>query len=231
MPYDRPIRFYDHGHHCFGYRVNYIPSHYVVHHYCGIPYYCCEGIWYRHYGSHYYVCRPPFGVFFEPVMHDIAFTALRFAYYNSVYNTYNTINENAQLITEQNAQIAANNALIAEQNAQIAMNSQAAAQSYSQANELGLVQSYAGADKEYFYQDGVFFTKGADGQYVVIVPPAGALVKELPDDYDMITIDGKEYYKVDDTIFKMTVVDGAACFEVLGQMTGSLAERFNFNKD
>ena len=35
-----------------------------------------------------------------------------------------------------------------------------------------------------------------------------------------------QFYKVDDTIYEMTIVDGAAYFQVLGQLTGELAERF-----
>lgn len=229
MPYDRPARFWTHGPHYFGYRVNYLPAHYVVHHYWGIPYYACDGIWYRYYGTHYYVCRPPFGVYFDPI--DIALTACRFAYYYDICNTYDTINDNARTITEQNAIIAANNATIAQQNAQIAMNTNKAGESYTLANSLGLVQSYAGANTEYFYQDGVFFTKGADGKYTVIVPPAGALVTALPDDYDVITLNGVEYYKVDDTVYRMTVSNGTAYFEVLGQLTGALAKQYNMYKE
>ena len=78
---------------------------------------------------------------------------------------------------------------------------------------------------------GVFFTKGVDGKYTVIVPPAGALVTSLPDDYDVITLNGVEYYKVDDTVYRMTVSDGTAYFEVLGQMTGALAEQYNMYKE
>ena len=105
-----------------------------------------------------------------------------------------------------------------------------AAAAYNKANGLGLVQSYADATVEYFYDDGVFFTKDAKGQYTVIVPPAGALVQELPDDYDVITIDGKEYYKVDDTIFEVAIVDGSAYFQVLGQLTGDLALKYSSYK-
>ena len=78
-----------------------------------------------------------------------------------------------------------------------------------------------------FYQDGVFFTKDKTGKYVTIVPPAGALVQELPDDYDVITLDGEEYYKVEDTIYKLTIIDGSPYFEVLGQMTGDLSQKFD----
>ena len=73
----------------------------------------------------------------------------------------------------------------------------------------------------------VKFIKNSDGKYVTIVPPAGALVQELPDDYDTITLEGKEYYKVDDTVYKLTIIDGSPYFEVLGQMTGTLAQKYD----
>ena len=67
------------------------------------------------------------------------------------------------------------------------------------------------------------------GKYEVIVPPAGALVSELPDDYDIITLDGMEFYKVDDTVYKMSLVEGKPYLEVLGQMYGTLARKYNYN--
>lgn len=70
----------------------------------------------------------------------------------------------------------------------------------------------------YFYQDGVFYTLGADGLYYVIVPPAGALVERLPEDYDLVILDGYEYYRVDDTIYRLTTYNGLPYFEVVGQM-------------
>ncbi len=227
MPFGRAVRFWDGGHHYFGYRVSYLPTRYVRVVHWGIPYYVLDGIYYRRYGSYYYVSRPPFGIAFEPVLDNLAYAVCNFAYYYSVYNTYRTINENAQTIASQNATIAANNATIASQNATIALNAELAAKSYKEADKLGLVQSYADAGVEYYYEDGVFFTKDKDGKYITIVPPAGALVQELPDDYDTVTLDGTEYYKVDDTVYKLTIVDGSPYFEVLGQLTGTLAEKYN----
>ena len=64
------------------------------------------------------------------------------------------------------------------------MNSDRALSSYELANRLGLVQSYAYANSQYYYQDGVFYVL-ENGQYKVIIPPAGALVTSLPDDYDV----------------------------------------------
>ena len=109
--------------------------------------------------------------------------------------------------------------MIAQQNQTIAMNANMAAASSSLAQSLGLVQSYADAGLEYFYNDGVFYTKGAGGQYTVIVPPAGAIVDKLPEDFEIIELGGNTYYKVDDTVYRMTIsAEGTACFEVLGQL-------------
>ena len=94
-------------------------------------------------------------------------------------------------------------------------------------NGLGLVQSYAYANEPYYYQDGVFYRVNAAGQYEVIVPPAGALVGELPDDYETITLGGQEFYKVDDTVYRLTLVNGVPQLEVLGQMYGNLARQYN----
>ena len=227
MPFGQAVRFWDRGRHYFGYRVSHLPRGYVRRVYRGITYYVLDGIYYRRYNGHYYVCRPPFGVFFDPVAEHLAYSACRFAYYYDVYNTYRTIDENAKVIANQNETIAANNATIARQNADIAINAERAASSYREADRLGLVQSYADAGTEYFYDDGVFFSKSADGKYVTIVPPAGALVRELPDDYETIVLDGTEYCKVDDTVYRMTVVDGVPYFEVFGQMSGTLATQYD----
>ena len=162
---------------------------------------------------------------------------LNFAYYTHHYHTYTVVNSNYSTINEQNSIIAQNNATIAEQQAIIAQNqatiaqnqatiaeqqaaaAQKADESYMLANRLGLIQSYADASAQYYYDDGVFFVVGSDKQYKTIVPPAGALIKALPDDYEQVTLsDGNQYYRVDDTIYRMTVSDGVPYFEVLGQV-------------
>lgn len=148
----------------------------------------------------------------------MAWNAVRLAYYSSVVRTYNMISENNAYIAEQNAIIAQNNALIAAQNQAIANSDMLAQSAYSKAQRLGLVQSYAAADMEYYYQNGVFYVLDADGQYRVIVPPAGALVDELPDDNEKIRIDGEVYYKVDDTIYEQVRLDGQKYYEVIGQL-------------
>lgn len=165
------------------------------------------------------VCRPPRGTILAAnLIADMTWAAVRLSYYYTVANTYSKITENNAYIAQQNAIIAQNNATIAAQNQAIAMNQQLAAQAYGLANELGLVQSYAAAGSPYYYQDGVFYSMDSDGEYKVILPPAGALVENLPEDYEMVTLNGEEYYKVDDTVYRVTISEGKPYFEVLGQL-------------
>ena len=220
MHYDAPSRYWTGHNHCYGHRIKVIPSYAVRHVYHGVTYYCYNDIWYRPYSGYYVVCRPPFGtVLAANIIADMTWTAVKLSYYNTVFNTYSQINENNEYIARQNAVIAQNNATIAAQNAQIAAGQLMAQQAYTVANNLGLVQSYADASANYFYQDGVFYVADKNGQYRVIVPPAGAYVETIPEDYDLVTLaDGKEYYKVDDTVYRITIVEGKPLFEVLGQL-------------
>ena len=228
MHYDRPGHFYDHHHpHCFGFRVEVLPPRYKVVRYFGIDYYIYNDVYYRPYRDHYIVCRPPFGVTIARSVVDISFATVNFAYYSNVYRTFGAIDANNRYIDQQNRIIAQNNATIMAQNRAIAMNPNSALSSYEIANRLGLVQSYAYADRNYFYQDGVFYIVNAGGQYQVIVPPAGALVQNLPEDYDIIILGGVQYYRVDDTVYRLTLVSGSPYLEVLGQMYGQLARDYN----
>ncbi|MBQ2112577.1 MAG: hypothetical protein II194_05060 [Bacteroidales bacterium] len=217
--YDRPAHFWTVHNHCYGHRVKILPSHVRRHIYHGITYYCYNDIWYRPYGGHYVVCRPPFGTILAAnLIADMTWAAVRMSYYYTVANTYSRISENNAYIAQQNALIAQNNATIAAQNQMIAMNGQLASEAYGLADRLGLVQSYAAAGSSYFYQDGVFYMMDSDGEYKVIVPPAGALVETLPEDYEMVTLNDDEYYKVDDTVYRVIISEGKPYFEVLGQL-------------
>ena len=136
------------------------------------------------------------------------------------YYYYNVIARQNLIIAQQNAR------LIAQQRS-YAINANRALSAYELANRLGLVQSYAYANAEYFYQDGVFYTISASGAVSTIVPPAGALVSSLPDDYEIIVMDGIEYYLVDNTVYRTTLFEGVPYLEVLGQMYGSLYTQYN----
>ena len=225
VPYDRPGYFYSHHPHYYGYRVRHLP-HYDRYRYWGIDYYYYNGIYYRYWDHVYHICRPPYGILFDRALYALELDVLRFAYYNNVYRTYNTVNSNYATINEQNEIIAQNNATIASQQAvqasstpTVDVNTLKSYASYQLATRLGLVQSFAANGQEYYYDDGVFFMTDPSGQFKVIVPPAGALIKALPEDYETVTLaDGNEYYKVDDTIYRTTVSDGVPYFEVLGQL-------------
>ena len=219
LDFHKPSFHWANDPHYYGYRVKVLPVQAHRHLFGGVVYYSYDNVWYRRYNGYYVVCRPPFGTSIAAdLVTGLAWTAVNIAYYNTVSNTYDQISENNAYIAQQNAVIAQNNATIAAQNQTIAQSQTKAQIAYGLANELGLIQSYADAGTSYFYQDGVFYTMGADGQYYVIVPPAGALVENLPEDFEKIILNGKEYYRVDDTVYQMTISDGKPYFEVLGQM-------------
>ena len=225
MPYNRPGVFYGRDPHYFGYRVEILPPHHRKVRYFGVDYFCYGDIYYRPYGHHYVVCRPPVGVMIDVALDRALFRTVSFAFYSNVYRPYSGFDSYSRYIDEQNRTIARNNAILAQQNAALAMNLSLSQSSYDIANRLGLAQSYAYANQEYFYEDGVFYIFNGS-RYQVIVPPAGALVDELPDDYDVITLGNAEYYKVDDTVYRVTMVSGRPYLEVLGQMYGNMARKY-----
>ena len=228
MSYDRIPSFYEDDLHMYGYRIHTLPPSYKRYTYWGVDYYLYKNVYYRRYGNSYVVCRPPVGIVIDLGRYDIHFSRVHFAYYFDVYRPFDVVDRNYRIILEQNREIARNNAVLARQNQALALNTSRALSSYDIARALGLIQSFAGIDKDYFYQDGVFYTVKRNGRFEVIVPPAGALVDELPDDYDIIVLNGVEYYKVDDTVYRLVLIDGIPCLEVLGQMYGSMAHRYNY---
>lgn len=151
MPYHRPGSFYASAPHYFGYRVSYLPSSRYVTVYTrfGVTYYIYNGVYYRPWHDCYVVCRPPFGIVLDRAVSYYDFRPIRFSYYTNLYRSYDAIYDNISYIDEQNRIIARNNAIIAEQNAAIALNSARALSSYKLADRLGLVQSYAYADRNY----------------------------------------------------------------------------------
>lgn len=225
LEYGRLAKFYDRDPHYFGYRIKALPPKCRKVRHFGFDYYVYNDIYYRPFGNSFVVCRPPAGISIGFNVGPVRFNLVNFSFFNNRYMTYRGFDSYSRYIDEQNRTIAQNNAIIASQNRDIAMNLSLAQDSYSLANKLGLVQSYAYADQPYYYEDGVFYIqKGND--YKVIVPPAGALVEELPDDYDTITLSGNQYYRVDDTVYRTTLVSGRPYLEVLGQMYGNMAKRY-----
>ena len=228
MTHDRPGAFFGHDPHFFGYRVQTLPPRYRRISHWGRDYYFYNNVYYIRYGNWYVITRPPFGVMIDIALRDLTFASVRFSYYHNVYRTFDIVDSNYRTILEQNREIARNNALLARQNSALALNSNRALSAYEIASALGLVQSFANINTEYFYEDGVFYVATKKNRYEVIVPPAGALVNELPDDYDTIVLNGVEYYKVDDTVYRLVLVDGIPALEVLGQMYGDMARKYNY---
>lgn len=226
MPYDRPGSFWGRDPHYFGYRIEVLPPRYERRRYYGVDYYYYNNVYYRPYGGRYIVCRPPVGVIIENMIADAIFRRVSFAYYHNVYRTYSGFDSYTRYIDAQNRTIAQNNAIIAQQNSLMAMNLSSAQSAAVIANQLGLAQSYAYANMEYYYDDGVFYVIN-NGRYQVITPPAGAIVEELPDDFDTITLGGTEFYRVDDTVYRVTMISGHPYLEVLGQMYGSMARKYS----
>ncbi len=227
MAWDKPGYFWGDHPHYYGYRIHSLPPSWRRVSHWGIDYYYYNGIYYRPYGGAYVVCRPPFGTPLEAAIDRAIFRAVRFAYYCDTYRTYSQTFDYYNVIARQNLIIAQQNARLIAQNNALAINANRALTAYELAEKLGLVQSYAYANSEYFYQDGVFYTISASGIYSTIVPPAGALVTSLPDDYEIIVMNGIEYYMVDNTVYRTTLFEGVPYLEVLGQMYGSLYSQYN----
>lgn len=227
MAWDRPGHFWGDHPHYYGYRVHSLPPHWRRISHWGIDYYYYNGIYYRSYGGAYVVCRPPFGTPLEVAIDRAILRSIRFAYYCDTYRTFTRTFDYYNVIARQNMIIAQQNARLIAQQSAYAINSNRALTAYELAEKLGLVQSYAYANSEYFYMDGVFYTISASGTYSTIVPPAGALVTSLPDDYEVIVMNGIEYYMVDNTVYRTTLFEGQPYLEVLGQMYGSLYSQYN----
>ena len=227
MPWDRPGFFWGDHPHYYGYRITALPPQWRRISHWGIDYYFYNGIYYRPFGGAYVVCRPPFGTPLEAAIDRAIFRAVTFAYYCDTYRTYSHTFDYYNVIARQNLIIAQQNARLIAQQSAYAINANRALTAYELAEKLGLVQSYAYANSEYYYQDGVFYTISASGVYTTIVPPAGALVTSLPDDYEIIVMNGIEYYMVDNTVYRTTLFEGVPYLEVLGQMYGSLYNQYN----
>ena len=191
-PRHKPMPSYRYGDHYFGHRLNVLPRGYVVMRVGGIDYYYYNGVYYRPYllGG-YYVCRPPRGTTVASTLLNVALTAI----------VINTIRDEVA-----RARRAATISTVYG-NTKTGYVVRTSDDYYN----TNLVNQ---ANQEYYYQDGVFYIL-KNGQYYVIEAPIGALVTEIPADYEEIELDGRTYSQVEDTLYKATVIDGALYFEVV----------------
>ena len=191
-PRHTPMPSHRYGDHYFGYRLRTLPRGYVTMRIGGLDYYFYDGIYYRPYAlGGYYVCRPPRGTAIASTLFNVALNAI-------VINSIRNEIERAQRAAELSRVYATTN------NGYVIRTSD----DYYAGNIAGQT------NQEYYYQDGVFYILH-NGQYYVIEAPIGALVTEIPADYEEIELDGRTYYQVEDTIYKTTVIDGALYFEVV----------------
>ena len=194
-PKHAPMPSYRYGNHYFGHRIHSLPRGYVTMRVGGLDYYYYDGIYYRPYrAGGYYICRPPRGTTIASTLFNVALTAIAI---NTIRNEIDRAQRAAEL-----------------------------SRIYSTANNGYVIRTsddyYAGniatqANQEYYYQDGVFYIL-QNGQYYVIEAPIGALVTEIPADYDEIELDGETFYLVENTLYKVTVIDGALYFEVVSNL-------------
>ncbi len=190
-PRYRPYPSYHYGRHYFGHRIHTLPIGYSLVRVGYRDYYFYDGIYYRPYlGGGYYICRPPLGTLIASTLFDVAMTTI-------AINTIRSEIERAQYAAELSS-------IYAARNADYALRTR---DDYYNTN---LVKQ---AGQDYYYQDGVFYTL-SNGQYRVIEPPIGALVEEIPEDYDEIELGGKTYYQVEETLYKPTILNGKLLFEV-----------------
>jgi hypothetical protein len=194
-PRHAPIPSYRYGNHYFGHRLNVLPRGYVTMRIGGLDYYYYDGIYYRPYRlGGYYVVRPPRGTAIASTLFNVALTAI-------AINTIRNEVERAQRAAELSRVYSTRNTGYVVRTSD----------DYYNANLLGQT------NQDYYYQDGVFYIL-KNGQYYVIEPPIGALVTEIPNDYDEIELEGRTYYLVEDTLYKTTVIDGALYFEVVSNL-------------
>lgn len=191
-PKHKPMPSYRYGDHFFGHRIKVLPHGYVTMRIGGRDYYYYNGIYYRRYllGG-YYVCRPPRGTEIASTMFNVALTAI----------AINTIRDEIQRARR----AAALSTVYSNKNTGYVVRTSDDYYNTNLVNQAG---------QEYYYQDGVFYIL-KNGQYYVIEAPIGALVTEIPADYDEVELDGRTYYQVEDTLYKATVIDGALYFEVV----------------
>lgn len=191
-PRHRPIPYHHYGYHYFGHRIHTLPIGYSLIRVGYRDYYYYDGIYYRPYwNGGYYICRPPLGTMIASTLFDVAMTTI-------AINTIRNEIERARTAAELSGYYAARNTNYTLRTSDDYYNT-------NLVNQAG---------QDYYYLDGVFYTLN-NGEYRVIEPPIGALVEEIPEDYDEIELGGKTYYQVEDTLYKPTIINGKLHFEVV----------------
>ncbi|MCI2083110.1 MAG: hypothetical protein LKK19_04890 [Bacteroidales bacterium] len=187
----KPLPSYRYGDHYFGFSLHRLPNGYKRKLFGDIWYYYHGGVFYRSYGSYYYVCRPPAGIAFSSSAVTSNLTAVPVDYYYS---------EDERLDYAMG----------------VAKDYEIYDPSYS-APPVSVMSGSIASDSDgiqYYCDDGVFYVY-SHGRYLVVKPPIGALVTSIPNDYYVISLSGGTFYKIDDTLYQDVVIDGSIYFEVV----------------
>jgi len=56
----------------------------------------------------------------------------------------------------------------------------------------------------YYYYDGLYYSYAGAGDYVLVSPPAGAIVSSIPPDFQPVVINGATYYVNNGTYYLYT---------------------------
>lgn len=151
-----------------------------------------------------------------------AYRGINYSFYGGIYyrpygNTYIVCRPPVGFIIATAAITTAAIVAVSIAASQNATNNQPAQQSQNTDNSATTSAPTTVNQAQYFYSEGTFYVKKSDEEYEVVSPPIGAQVPAIPEDCEESIIDGKTYYKVDDTYFKTVVVAGKPMFEVVGK--------------
>jgi len=73
------------------------------------------------------------------------------------------------------------------------------------------------AHPQYYYSGGTFYVQNSNNEYEVVNPPIGAIVESIPTDCEEFVLNGKTYYKVDETYYRAIYINGTYKYEVVGK--------------
>tara|TARA_R110002074_G_scaffold215713_5_gene385531 strand:- start:1081 stop:1629 length:549 start_codon:yes stop_codon:yes gene_type:complete len=83
---------------------------------------------------------------------------------------------------------------------------------------VGFISFIVGSTRYYHYE-GIYYTylAGID-EYEVVNAPIGSLIKDLPNDIEVVVYKGKVYYEYHNVLYKKVEMQDGDAYEVVGQL-------------